>query len=288
MPSRLTAPLNGFSRAKALSKKTSYVPKGVEYPYFTDSLDVNNIHQADLVGPRYIKNDGKFYSFNLMDLFSHQIYIESQRTKQDRQIAASLLRCWKAIGLPDFLQLDNELSFRGSNKYPRSPGLVIRLCLHFGVQPVFIPIGEPWRNGVIEKFNDTYNKKFFRRQWFPSYNALKRQSKNFQRFHNRHHRYSCLKGKTPLAVFQEDGFKAITIGANTKLPDLDTVPDGNIILIRFIRSNRLLDLFGEKFKVSKSLIYSYVKAVIVTKIHRLQLYLGKELVDTFDYHFTTD
>ena len=223
-----------------------------------------------------------------MDLFSHQVYIESQRTKQDRQIASNLLRCWKAVGLPDFLQLDNELSFRGSNKYPRSPGLVIRLCLHFGVTPVFIPIGEPWRNGCIEKFNDTYNRKFFRRQWFPSYATLKRQSKYFQRFHNKHHRYSCLKGKTPQEVIKSADHKPLTIGGNTKLPDLDTIPDGNIILVRFVRSNRLLDIFGEKFKVSKSLIYSYVKAVIVTEIHRLQLYLGEELVDSFEYQLTAD
>lgn len=222
-----------------------------------------------------------------MDLLSHQVYIESQRTKEDRQVASSLLKCWKAIGPPDFLQLDNELSFRGSNRHPRSLGLVIRLCLYFDVQPVFIPIGEPWRNGAIEKFNDTYNKKFFRRQWFASYSMLKRQSKNFQRFHNKHHRYSCLKGKTPLEVIQKDGFKPTKIGGNTKLPDLDSVPDGNIILIRFIRSNQLLDIFGEKFKVSKRLIYSYVKAVIVTKIGSLQIYLGDELVDKFDYQLTT-
>jgi len=221
-----------------------------------------------------------------MDLLSHQVYIESQRTKEDRQIASSLLRCWKAVGLPDFLQIDNELSFRGSNRHPRSPGLVIRLCLYFGVQPVFIPVGEPWRNGVIERFNDTYNKKFFRRQWFASYAMLKRQSKNFQRFHNRHHRYSCLKGKTPLEELKKNGFKPIKLGGNTKLPDLDIVPDGNIILIRFIRSNQLLDIFGEKFKVSKSLIYSYVKAVIVTKIGSLQIYLGDDLVDKFDYRLT--
>ena len=126
-------------------------------------MDFNNIHQADLVGPRYIKNDGKFYSLNVMDLFSHRIYIESQRTKQDNQVAASLMRSWKYLGLPDFLQLDNALNFHGSNKYPRSFGIVIKLCLYFGVQPVFIPISEPWRNGAIEHFNDTYNKKFFRR-----------------------------------------------------------------------------------------------------------------------------
>jgi hypothetical protein len=221
-----------------------------------------------------------------MDLFSHQVYIESQRTKQDQQIASSLLRCWKAIGLPDFIQFDNELSFRGSNKYPRSPGIVIRLCLHFGIQPVFIPIAEPWRNGCIEKFNDTYNRKFFRRQWFLSYASLKKQSKNFQRFHNKHHRYSCLKGKTPLEVLKASNFKPVAIGANTKLPKLDYVPDGNIILIRFIRSDRVLDIFGEKFKVSKELVYSYVKAVIITKIHRLQIYLGDDLVDTSGYQLT--
>ena len=223
-----------------------------------------------------------------MDVFSHWVYIESGRTKEDRQVASSLLRCWKAVGLPDFIQFDNALSFRGSNKYPRSPGLVIRLCLHFGVTPVFIPIGEPWRNGYIEKFNDTYNKKFFRRQWFPNYGTLKRQSKNFQRFHNKYHHYSCLKGKTPLEMIKSNAFKPVTIGANTKLPQLDEVPDGNIILILFIRSDRMLDVFGEKFKISKDLVYSYVKVVIVTEIHQLQIYLGNELVNTLDYHLSAN
>ena len=148
---------------------------------------------------------------------------------------------------------------------------------------MFIPIREPWRNGVIEHFNDTYSKKFFRRQWFNSYAHLKRQSKNFQTFHNRHHRYSCLKGKTPNEFTQSYGFEPGTLGPNTKLPDLDEIPDGNINLIRFIRSDRILDIFGEKFKVSKDLVYSYVKAVIVTEIHQLQIYLGDELAETFDY-----
>jgi len=218
-----------------------------------------------------------------MDVYSHRVFIESQRSKADRQVANSLLRCWKSVGLPDYLQLDNQLSFRGSNRYPRSLGLVIRLCLHFEVTPVFIPIAEPWRNAYIEKFNDTYNKKFFRRQWFSSYSALKRQSKNFQRYHNKHHRYSYLNGKTPLQVVESNGFRPMTIGANTKIPKLDEICDGNIILIRFIRSNRQLDIFGEKFTVSKDLVYSYVKALIVIQINQLQLYLGDDLVQIFDY-----
>ena len=218
-----------------------------------------------------------------MDLFSHRIYIESQRTKEDRPVAASLMRAWKFLGLPDFLQLDNALNFHGSNKYPRSFGIVIKTCLYFGVQPVFIPISEPWRNGVIEHFNDTYNKKFFRRQWFNSYAHLKRQSKNFQRFHNKHHRYSCLKGKTPDEFTKNHEYKPATLWPNTKLPDLDYIPDGNVIFIRFIRSDRTLNIFGEKFQVSKKLVYSYVKAIVVTKIHTLQVYLGKDLVEIFGY-----
>jgi hypothetical protein len=218
-----------------------------------------------------------------MDLFSHRIYIESQRTKEDKQVAASLMRAWKNLGLPDFLQLDNALNFHGSNKYPRSFGIVIKICLYFGVQPVFIPISEPWRNGVIEHFNDTYNKNFFRRQWFNSYGYLKRQSKNFQRFHNKHHRYSCLNGKTPDEFTKSHEYRPSTLGPNTKLPDLDYIPEGNVIFIRFIRSDRILNIFGEKFQVSKNLVYSYVKAVVVTKIHTLQVYLGEDLVEVFDY-----
>jgi hypothetical protein len=221
-----------------------------------------------------------------MDLFSHRVYIESQRTKQDNQVAASLMRCWKTLGIPDFLQLDNELSFRGSNKYPRSFGIVIKLCLHFGIQPVFIPVGEPWRNGVIERFNDTYNEKFFRREWFSSYSYLRRQSKQFQRFHNKHHRYSCLKGKTPDEFTKSYNYKPITLGGNTKIPDLDDIPDGNIILIRFIRSDRMLNIFDEKFKLSKDFVYSYVKVVIVTECHTLQVYMGNEFVKSFDYQLS--
>ena len=240
------------------------------------------------MGPRYIKGDGRFYALNMMDLFSHGVYLESQRTKADDPVAAGVFRCWKAMGTPDFIQFDNELSFRGSNRYPRSFGTVIRMCLHYGVTPVFIPIGEPWRNGAVERFNDTYDKKFFRRQWFPNYESLKRQSKNFQRYHNRHHRYSCLKGKAPMDVLEASDYRPVKVPPNTRMPRIDGIPDGNVILIRLIRSDRNLDVFGEKFIVSKELIYSYAKAVIITGDHVLKVYLGDEFVEAFEYRMPSE
>ena len=89
-----------------------------------------------------------------------------------------------------------------------------------------------------------------------------------------------------MEVIQSADFKPVTIGPNTKLPQLDEVPDGNIILIRFIRSGRKLDVFGEQFEVSKDLVYSYVKAIIVTEIGSLQLYLADEYVGSFEYQLT--
>jgi len=89
-----------------------------------------------------------------------------------------------------------------------------------------------------------------------------------------------------MEVIQNDDYMPMTLGPNTKLPQLDYIPDGTITLIRFIRSDRKLDIFGEKFVVPKDLVYSYVKAVISTEIHALHLYLGNELVDTFDYRLT--
>lgn len=89
-----------------------------------------------------------------------------------------------------------------------------------------------------------------------------------------------------MEVIQNDDYMPMTLGPNTKLPQLDYIPDGTITLIRFIRSDRKLDIFGEKFAVPKDLVYSYVKSVISTEIHALHVYLGNELIETFDYRLT--
>ena len=114
-----------------------------------------------------------------------------------------------------------------------------------------------------------------------------RQSKNFQQFHNKHHCYSYLKGKTPLEVIDADEFRPLILGPNTRIPKLDFLPDGTLSLIRFIRSDRILNIFGEKFEVSKDLVYTYVRAMVVTKIHTLQIYLGEDFVQSFDYRMPT-
>ena len=79
------------------------------------------------------------------------------------------------------------------------------------------------------------------------------------------------------------GDSALLLPSATKLPKLDHIPEGHIILIRFIRSDRQLDVFSEKFKVPKELVYTYVKAVIDTSTHSLAVYQGEVFVIAFEY-----
>jgi hypothetical protein len=97
--------------------------------------------------------------------------------------------------------MDNELSFRGTNKHPRSLGLLMKLALSNGVSPMFIQLAEPWRNGVIEKFNNLVQQKFLLSPSFTFFEELKPKAEEFSLFHNEYHRYSTSGQKTPEQLF---------------------------------------------------------------------------------------
>jgi hypothetical protein len=44
-----------------------------------------------------------------------------------------------------------------------------------------------------------------------------------------------------------------------------------------------LDVFGEDFEVPKELVYTYVRAKIITGLHQIQVYSGEKLASTFQY-----
>ena len=266
-------------------REKRYQPKGKPYPIFPDRpLKPNTLHQFDIVGPRYIKGDGCFYAHNLMDIGSHRVAVNPKRSKIHQEVALSLKDTWENIGIPSFLQLDNQLCCQGSNRYPRSSGLVIKLCLLLGVQPIFIPLGEPWRNGCIEKFQATFEYRFFRKISFSDFQDLHKQAKRFEIFHSQNHRYSCLSGKTPDEVLKNNPMPQREFPDYFSWDNLKArARQGNIHLLRFIRSNRILDIFGEKFQVDRSLVYEYVRATIIVKEQKIKLFHQDKLVNEIDY-----
>ena len=244
-------------------------------------------HQMDLVGPRYIKGDGKFYSVNVIDTTTHSCYVKAVRTKSSDGIVAAIAAFWKTHGMPDALQMDNELAFRGSNRYPRSFGKVVRFALSQGVPVVFIPVAEPWRNGIIEKFNHTYQQRFLKAYTFENLEKLGEQEQAFIDFHNAKHRYSSQGHKTPDEA-KALQLKPILYKGITHLPSLKSdnkIPliEGCVYYIRFIRSDLKLYLPNEVFIVKNTLKYSYIVAEINIHNHSLIIRQNYEIIQVFPY-----
>jgi hypothetical protein len=223
----------------------------------------------DLIGPRYLKGGFRYYILNIIDVESHFAGVYPIPNKATESIVPAVCQFWIDFSMPDYLQMDNELSFRGINRHPRSFGALIRLALSKNITPIFIPPAEPWRNGVIEKFNDNVQKYFLNTQTFASLEELKERSCEFMAFHNLNHRYSTLNGKTPNQVLSE--FNCFKIKTIPELNQKILLEEGEIILIRFIRSDCIIRVLDAKFELKKELMYSYVIARIVIKNHALQI-----------------
>lgn len=141
----------GLARSRQRERSKS---KGLPYPA-PRAERVGDLHQADLVGPRHLDGGLPFVALNCVDVVPHAAGIEIAPDQTEATIAAALIRLWERLGVPHRLQLDNGKPFLlGSASLDE----IVRVALRQGATPVFIPQGEPWRNGVCEQFNDTFDK----------------------------------------------------------------------------------------------------------------------------------
>ncbi len=131
---------------------------------------------------------------NAVDVGRRRCGIEVLASKEEWEVATGLLRLWGRLGVPRVAQFDNGQTIAGHHRHL---ALAARLCLHLGIRVRFIPFAEPWRNGVVEHFNEVFDKRFFRTERFRDLAHLVERAAGFETFHNTHHRYSALRGATP-------------------------------------------------------------------------------------------
>lgn len=273
-----------LSRYELTDRRTGhYEPKGKKYPAL-EGTSVNRVHQSDFIGPCFLRGPTRFYSLNTVDLATGRCGIEPLIERDAQHTIDAFWAIWRRLGLPEHQQVDNEMVFYGSPAHPRGMGSLIRLCLHYGIELWFIPKGEPWRNGVVEKFNDHYRQKLLARVEMVDEQALREQSQLFEQKHNRRYRYSKLHGRTPLEALAM-AHKVLRFPTEEQAPrhPLKKPESGKYHLVRFIRSDGVLDIFGERFLVPLDAIYEYVIATIDVKEQKLKLYLDKVQIDEFDY-----
>lgn len=153
--------------------------------------------------------------------------------------------------MPARVQFDNGGPFVS----PTGVGEVVRHCLHQGATPVFIPPREPWRNGTIEHFNDTFDKRFFRQERFA---GRDQRAGAFERFHNAQHRYRATDGRGPdeaAPTPRRDPLPAAQIPAGWPAR-------GRVEFIRFIRSDHKLRVLSRTIAVPDTSAYQYLTAVL--------------------------
>lgn len=96
-------------------------------------------------------------------------------SREAQGIVNFLVSSWQWLGLPQSLQMDNALDFGGPNRYPRSFGRVVRVAVDLGLEPVFNPPREPWRNGGVERHNGFLQDRLFTIEC-PDLAALRQQT----------------------------------------------------------------------------------------------------------------
>jgi hypothetical protein len=145
-------------------------------------------------------------------------------------------------------------------------------------------MSEPWRNGIIEQFNDHYQQKFLGKVLMSTTDELRSGTLAFEQRHNSKYRYSKLGGKTPLKALAATQTK-LKFPSQKESPRhrLEKPEAGRYHLVRLIRSDLKLNIFGELFTVPPELKLEYVVATIDVKEQRLKLFLDKTQVDEFTY-----
>ena len=137
---------------------------------------------------------------------------------------------------------------------------------------------------MIENFNDRYQQMFLGKVNMASEDDLRVGSRAFEERHNNKYRYSKLKGHTPL--------KALAASHTTlRFPTEKEPPThrlkkpevGKYHVVRLIRSDLKLNVFGECFSVPPETMLEYVVATIDVKEQKLKLFLDNKQVTDFGY-----
>jgi transposase InsO family protein len=242
----------------------------------------NQLHEVDLVGPIYLKGSGhRYYIWVGKDAFDGAVCLRLAGSRRMDEVLWFLGECWKDLGRPEQVQLDNARELAGWGPAARTLSRVIRLCLRYGVSPVFIPKGEPQFNGSVENFNGWFQEPLLQRK-FHRPGDLRRELARLQEAVNTQHVHPRLGGKTPAQ--HRRGLRL------QKLPQSFVAPTGRLPLtagrVTFIRRVSVagtVTVLSQTFRVGKKHRGLYLRLVVNTGRGTLTAYLNGRVLKRWPY-----
>ena len=272
-----------LKEAGRIPERRSQKAPNLTYPVLPCKA-VNDVQELDFKGPFYLQDHAhKYYLVALRDKWSKKTALRALANKSMDAILDFLVSAWQKMGCPRYLKMDNCLDFRGSNRHPRAPSKLMRVCLDLGIQPVFIPICEPWRNGVVENLNGLLDRFLFRTKTFETEKQLHKAVQRMETTINTTHHLSTLQGKTPQAFAAHAELCHPPANYDWRTRALRLLK-GKVTFIRFVRkSGRITVTARDKFLIGKKYKWHYVMAVVDVARKRLNvIYQGKH-IRSFDY-----
>jgi hypothetical protein len=242
----------------------------------------NELHEVDLVGPVYLQGSGhRYYIWVGKDAFDGAVCLRLAYSRKMDEVLGFLGECWKDLGRPEQVQFDNARELAGWGASARTLSRVIRLCLRFGVSPVFIPEGEPQFNGSVENFNGWFQEPLFDRRFrWPG--DLRRELARLQEAVNTQHVHPRLGGKTPAQHRQ--GLRLQKLPASFVVPT-GRLPlaEGRVTFIRRVSAAGTVTVLSQTFRVGRRHRGLYLQLVVDTGRGRLTAYLNGRVLKRWPY-----
>jgi putative transposase len=242
----------------------------------------NQLHEVDLVGPVYLKGSGhRYYIWVGKDAFDGAVCLRLADSRRMDEVLGFLGECWKDLGRPTQVQLDNARELCGWGAAARHLSRVIRLCLRFGVEPVFIPKGEPQFNGAVENFNGWFQPRLFQRR-FRRPGDLRRELVRLQEAVNTQHVHPRLGGLTPAQHRRK--LRLQKLPASFKVPtDRQPIAAGRVSFIRRVSPAGTVSILSQSFRVGKRHRGLYLRLVVDTGRGWLTAYLNGRVLKRWPY-----
>lgn len=221
---------------------------------------------------RFLEDGPQVYAFHTLNLRTRACAQTIATDKRTTTVQGHVLQAWKTLGIPDYLQLDNDAAFCGGYKVPRVFGQFVRLCLYFGVELIFLPVAEPQRNGVVEQLNHLWSYAFFNKRRFCSPAHVSRASPTFVRWYMTQYAPPKLGEVTPAQAQRAEPRRSLTQAQIADLPTILPITAGRVHFLRPVTAAGTVALLNEAWPVSKRLAGKYVWATVTTHTRRLDVW----------------
>lgn len=249
----------------------------------------NDLHLLDFV-LRSIRGLGRIYACNLLDPFRRWPYLRVETPKSAALVSQFLVGCWQEVGLPGALYVDNDVVWNGGGRGQRVLSTVVRLCLHVGVEVIFLPPYTYEANPIMEGFNSVWESNFWSRTVFRDLAHVQTELPFFEHYCRHRRPLSELNDLTADQI--APNFVPVQLPASFRYhPDEELpVTIGKVHFIRFTSSKGTFSILNEQWALDQKLWSGKtIRATVDTQqqqllvFHQLKGETTCQLVTRFDY-----